>query len=331
MNIWVPKFKILEPKSEIKVSCGFCGEYQLHARRPDGTIRASTPWFSNLILNSGREFMSTNPSSSKINWCAVGTGTVPPEGSQTSLQTLAATTTSLQATSTVKNTTVLPYSIATNYTYRFALNAVIGDMTEVGVGWSLTSQLANLTLFSRELIRDINGDPVAFTVLSGEQLDVVYRLTQYMPDQDFTGTVDITGSGTHDYIARANSINSRWTMSLTTLNGTGNRTSSFAQAYSGNIGTIFSSPTGSVSNGGGMGIIGSYVPGSYYRDVQSNWGLTAGNFGGGFRSVVFNLSGANSTNRDFQFQYTPTINKTASKTLQIIVRIAHEYLAGPLP
>lgn len=332
MNIWVPKFKILEPKSEIKVSCGFCGEYQLHARRPNGTIRASTPWFSNLITDAGRDFMSSSPTSNKVNWCAVGTGTVPPEGSQTSLQTLVATTTTSQGISSTKNISVLPYSISIAFTYRFALNAVIGDMTEVGVGWSSTGQVANFTLFSRELIRDINGDPVAFTVLSGEQLDVVYRITQYIPDQDFTGTVDITGSGTHDYIARAEDIDgSAWLFSLATLHGTGPRTASSSGAFSGNIGTIFTSPTGSSSGGGGMFITGAYIPGSYYRDVASDYGLTQGNFAGGIRSARWNLSGVNGNNRFFQYQYTPTIDKTATKTLRLIVRISHEYLAGPLP
>lgn len=334
MNIWVPKFKILEPKAEIKVSCGFRGRYQLHARRLDGTVRASTPWFSNLILNSGKNHMSSNPTQDKVNWCAIGTGTVAPDVAQTSLESLSATTTTLQVASFPKNTSVLPYTQTWTLTYRFAFGAVVGNMTEVGVGWSSNGTLANLTLFSRELIRDAIGDPTSFTVLADEQLDVVYEVVQFIPDGDVTGTIDITGSGTHDFIARAADIDgSSWLASNTSLYGTGPRISSAATAYSGAIGDIFNNPGGTSSNGGSgtMALSGAYIPDSYYRNVAATWALNNANYGGGIGTTVWNLSGANSVNRHFQFGFTPNILKDATKTLQLVVQVSHAFDGLPPP
>ena len=326
MNIWVPKFKILEPKAEIKVSCGFRGEYQLHARRPNGTIRASTPWFSNLILDSGRNFMSTNASSSKISWCVIGTGTSAPNVLQTGLDALSASTSATQTSVVTKNTTVSPYTLEVVNTYRFAYGAVVGNMTEVGVGWGAT------TLFSRELIRDALGDPTSFTVLADEQLDVAYRLTQFIPLTDVVGTIDITGSGTHDYVARPSWWDFHWTWSSPLLHGTGPRPSSLGVAFSGGIGaTIFDPPTGTSAFGGGMSTVGSYVPDSYYRDVQCTWGLTQANYAGGIGAVEYNLSGTQGPNRDFAFGLTPKVMKTETNTLQVIVRIAHVYDGLPPP
>ena len=326
MNIWVPKFKILEPKSEIKVSCGFRGEYQLHARRPDGLVRASTPWFSNLILDAGFNRLGSSPGQSQINHCVVGTGTTAPTRAQTSLEALVASTTSLTALEQTVNSSVLPYYLNWLGSYRFALGAATGNLTEVGVGWGTS------TLFSRELIRDVNGDPTSFTVLADEQLDVLYRIRCYMPEGDVVGTISVTGSGTHDFVARANRIQAvgTWAFAGPTLYGLGPRPSSSATAWSGPIGTIFENPSGTTTNGNGlMSYSGGYVADTFTRNVSATWGLNNANYAGGIGATTWNLSGANSYNRHFQFGFTPNIVKDNTQTLELIVSISHAYADPP--
>lgn len=316
MNIWVPKFKIVEPKSEITATFGIHGRFKLRAVRPDGAVRAETPWFSNMILDAGLNRLGTT--SSAITLCAVGTGTLEPTRAQTQLQTFVASTFTTQ--SEANNTiTVSPYGARKVLTYRFALGAVVGNMTEVGVGW------ADTTLFSRELIRDSEGVPTAFTVLADEQLDATYEITAYPPLVDVVADIEITGSGTHTTTMRARNVHSStngWThlankgvvnlAMVVNVNATG--------VFSGGLGTITSNPTGTQSNGTSMSSA-AYGDGSYFRDYTIQWGLNNGNFAGGIPCASWTATQGHS----WQVGFDPVILKNNEKILTLNFRhsIAH--------
>ena len=170
-------------EAEINSRVGLSGEYKLIVRHGDGTIKGETDWFDNLILDSGLNAMGTIAA---INRCAIGTGTTAPAASQTALVAFAASTTTVVSSTNTAQASA-PYFTTRTITFRFALGALNGNYSEVGVGW------ADISMFSRALIVDGVGAATTITVTSAEQLDVVYRLKIYAPTADVVGAVTISG------------------------------------------------------------------------------------------------------------------------------------------
>ena len=310
MNIWVPKFKILDPKSDITASFGIHGRFKLLAMRPDGAVRAETPWFSNMILDAGLNRLGTTVSAA--GFCVVGTGTSEPALAQTQLETFVASTSTLQANS-ANTIATSPFGARKVNTYRFALGAVVGNMTEVGVGWTAT------TLFSRELIRDSEGVPTSFTVLVDEQLDVVYEVTVYPPLVDVVAAIEITGSGIHTTTLRAKNAASTgggWAMgsfsNFVSLEIPIN--TSATRVYNGLVGPITGQPAGSGATPSNMGN-SAYGNNSFFRDSFIQWGLNNGNVAGGILSADWSAMG-----HSWQVGFDPVIAKNNEKVFTMNIR-----------
>ena len=127
-----------------------------------------TPWFDNIILDSGLNRWGTAAS---IAGAAIGTGTATPASTDTGLQSESHYTTT---GGTGGGSTALgssPYNNTVTYVYRTTLGSLNGNYTEVGVGWA-TGQM-----FSRALILDGGGSPTTISVTSAQQLDIVYQLS----------------------------------------------------------------------------------------------------------------------------------------------------------
>lgn len=265
----------------------------------DGVIR-ETPWFSNLILDAGLNRRGTG---GIITGMAIGTGSSAPAVGQTQLDTLAHWTT---ASGTGHNTFSVagasPYNNQRLHVYRTTLGALNGNYTEVGAGWGST------TLFSRELIRDALGAPTTFPVTSDQQVDIEYALQVYPPLTDFTDTITITGSGSHDVTGRAALVNSvsYWGVS----NGYIYLVPSNSFCTDGAIGAITGSPSGS-SSSVSSAPSDTYINNSLTRTGYCSFGLTAGNLSGGIRSMVASWTGT----ATFQYEYNPVIAKDGTKTL----------------
>jgi hypothetical protein len=308
MNIWVPKFKIVEPKSELLVAKPrICGHFTMEAVRPDGRRRKLAD-FDNLILDSGLNRIGTN--SDWLNACQVGTGTNAATVNDTGLQTYLAGTTTLSVSSATTAQANAPYYTQNTRTYRFAAGVAAGNLSEVGVGWSSGS---GSNLFSRARILDSSDNPTTITVLSDEFLDVTYRIRNYAPPSDTTGTVVINGV-THTYTVRAGQANSvvysdTWGFTAAAL-----RTGANVTAYSGTLGAITSSPTGTASSAPTTSAL-SYSQSSLYRDRTAEWGLSNANFGGGIGAFYVEFAGGK-----LQIGMSPNIMKTNSQTLSMTFR-----------
>lgn len=164
---------------------GFSGEFTLRVLRADKSCRQELK-FSNLILNQGINRLSEGHdlgiSSGVIRRCYVGTGSSAPNVNQTQLDNLLATTSSIQSISN-SNAQSAPWSTTGVLRFRFGTGVAEGNISEVGVGWDV-SEVHNC--FSRELIRDSEGDPTTITILSDEILDVTYRLKLNIPSATFS-------------------------------------------------------------------------------------------------------------------------------------------------
>lgn len=298
----------------VNFNLGVAGRYKIVAVRTtaDGeTERDLTPWFDNMILNSGLDNLGGNSNVDCLAYCRVGTGTTPPSAGDTLLQAqVASTSTRASDVSTV--TTTEPRRGVRTLRYRFPEGSVTGNIGEVGVGPTASG---NLT--SRSLIKDAAGNPQIVTPLPDETLDIIYEFSLYAPESDVTGTLTLDGTD-YNWTLRAVDFDS----SSSWKQGIG---SPFLMSTSGaNFGAVVDAgPIRPVTADGyatlGMSYAhqGAYVPGSYKRVFRISAGLGQGNVSGGIGYLA--ISG---TFGAFQTGWVPRIPKTGANVLYIDIELS---------
>ena len=255
----------------------------------------------NLILDVGLNALGTT---SVVSACKVGTGVTPVAVSQTDLATPLAITSTLQSSSTGRNSTA-PYYTWGRRTFRFGQGAAAGNLTEVGVTYGGGS-----SLFSRALIVDSEGNPTTLTILSDEWLDVTYELRIYQDLVDKTFNITLLGV---DHVVTVRPAN-------VTTNPSGSSYFfdhfiswyyyySQCSHYNGTIGTITGSPSGVGSSAGGTSY-GAYSQNSLQRSIIYGVGLNDANLAGGIQSTIINTDKCS-----WQVGYVPAIAKDSFKTL----------------
>lgn len=323
-----------KPDFEFKIKLS--GEYRVLVKRGDGTEH-DTGWFPNLVLNQGLDRMGNTAASLILANCSVGTGNTTPAAGQTGLTTFlankAAPSTGPSGTSLGAST----YKYQIDASYVFTTGAVVGNIAEVGVGWSAT----NGNLFSRALILDLSLLPTTIAVTALDQLTVFYRLTMTPPLTDISGNVTISAIS-YPYVGRiaaAAAFMANFASQLatgSTLNGFGSifvPSSGFATYGStspagctigsttsngpSGTNTTFTSSTASVSPA-------AYSNGSYYRDSTITLQPAAGNSAGGIGGMTLGFIGTNGNSApgvSFQYVFSTPIPKDATKTLTMTFRM----------
>lgn len=290
------------------------GFFKLEAVNEEtGERRLLADWFPNLILDQGLNRLGLSPSAAATGYCQVGTGSTAPAVTDTQLQTFVAGTGNTQSVSESYVAGPPPYQRAV-ITYRFSTGAAAGNLSEVGIGWGASGT----TLFSRSLIKDGSGNPTTITVLSTEALDISYEIRNYPPTTDVTGSVTISGTS-YSYTIRAANItgSTNWGARWAVDRGFSVAGIELPIAYDGSIGNITSNPSGSTSNATDR-IAAAYSNNSYKRGGTITFGLNQGNFAGGIKSVL--ITGQYSS--QFQIEFSPTIDKTATKVLTLDFEIS---------
>ncbi len=287
------------------------GRYMLIKRDALGAEIERTPWFDNIILDSGLNRWGTG---GVIAGAAIGTDNTAPAASQTGL--LAQTTYTTGAGTGNGTSSALgssPYNNTYTAVYRTVLGQLNGNYYEVGCGW------ASGSMFSRALILTGGGSPTSISVTSVQQLDIVYQLSVYPPLTD-TGPTTITISGVnYDVTGRACEVSSlsggggpSWNPSqatsaiagTTSLNG-------LPSTYTGTLGAITASPSGTAGGTAATITTNAYSNNSLQRTAYASYSLTQGNVSGGIKSTRFwwgVLAG-------FQYEFDPVIPKDSTKTL----------------
>lgn len=284
--------------------------------------------FDNIILNAGLNY-AAGGGTGTISYCQVGTGNTAASATDTALVSRIAGTNTLPSDTMGSGTYVAgsPPYIEGRRTYRFAVGAAAGNLAEVGVGWATSG-----SLWSRALIVDAGGSPTTITILSDEQLDVVYTLRVYPPSADITGSVTLAGLA-YGYTLRASSISgSAWARSPSSLldgfvSNFNNNSTKFL-AYSGAIGAVTSTPSGTSASANTSCITASYVNNSYQRAVEYKADLTDANLAAGIKSIQFYMMIYNNVNQFGYYQaefvapasiatYGTNIPKDATKVLKL--------------
>lgn len=314
--------RFIEPSDPVGLQLGLEGWFTLEAVRNGRVVRSHTfkengglaqvgP-FQNLILNLGLDKFASENQSTMIRFFKVGTGTAPPAVTNTQLANQVGG--NVAANGAVSNPGAPP-----DYHSRMICTGLssIGqfgtvNLTEVGIGAT-----GNATLFSRALIVDSVGSPVAFPISSEEQLRLSYELRLYPPLADANFTVNV--AGTRNVVVRALGVSnySSWGV-LPPQGSVGSVNAQPSDAVSnlfrtGDLGLITASaPQGSaVSSAGSSLAVTPYSTGSYKLAHRQSWPSTSNN------SPTLRTHEVRYGCCAFQVQYDPPLAKTSDQTMYL--------------
>jgi hypothetical protein len=317
MNIWVPKFKIIEPKSALASPTRMRGFFKLEGvNKYSGRRRLLADWFPNLITNVGLNQCALG---GYLTACRVGTSGTAPANGDTGMLGFVAGTGNRQSTAVANSGAAEYYTSRTNV-YRFGEGVAAGNIAEIGIATSTGHGTG--VLFSRALVLDGGGSPTTITVLSDEFLDVTYQLRFYPSLTDVVSTIDIAGV-TYDYTLRSmdvdnsNQWGSRETGGSLGMNGVVS-VGTLGTAHAGTLGTLLTGPSGLTSGiSGGASL--AYVADSHEAEFTFTWGLNNGNLSPGIRSVSCPF-GTEATSGAMQVQFDPFIPKDNTKVFTLNIK-----------
>lgn len=308
----------------------FTGRIRLNAiNKKTGTKRHLTPWFHNLVLDTGLDLVAQ--SSNWLDCCHVGLSDIPEDVTQTSLiDPIASTSVRVQASNSVHD--AVPYAGMSLITYEFAAGSLDGTIKEIGFG---PSGVLESDLFNRSLIEDEFGNPSYTIIDPSEALQVQYELSLFSPQNDITGTVLIDGVSV-GYTARAVSANNAqlWCpynadnfvnlgqasrAVFTTTPGP------HVVAYDGPIGSNVEIPTGNNSPATYLTTV-PYVAGSHQSVVRAEWDIGNANFVNGIKSIywAFSPTVSNGGNNfgGYQVEFDSPIMKTNEENFRFDLGIS---------
>jgi hypothetical protein len=294
------------------------GRYKIKKFDANGLCNFEGEWFDNLITNAGLDNIG-NPQGYNLggpylnSYCCVGTGTTAPSDTDTFLTNYGVASSGiLGATSKTYNAGPPSYWAAV-WVYTFSAGTATGTWSEIGVGNFYTNTATEPTLFSHALITS-GGSLTTITVLSTESLQVTYELDYYINtttnSYSFTmSSVSYSGNYLRADVTTPPSIDQGCI-----YNAFGNNTAAI-YVYNGTIGSITSSPSGSVAGGpnGSTSSQGTYTSGSYFQSFTVSFSTSQGNVTGGISAFMTTVS----AHGNYQFSVTPSIPKTSSYQMSI--------------
>lgn len=223
-------------------------------------------------------------------------------------------------TGSASTTTSSPYVDSVTRIRRFSpgfLGSSNVNITEVGMGSGNNTG----TLFTRALIKDSGGTPVAITITPIDYLDVYYTIRLYKYEgPDITGQVSVAGVQTNFVLRSAEITSQQLADSSDFGNGVvihphGNY-NGWAWVYpsTSTLGPITGRPTGV------YGLSSSASTAAYssglIRQGTVNFSINDGNMSGGIGCALIRTTRGN-----FQISFSPPIPKDNTKTLAITLNI----------
>jgi hypothetical protein len=307
---------------------GFEGFYKLELSRADknGNIIKETTRvvaeFPNLITNNGLELLKTDTFADN---CSVGTGSTTPAVTDTTLASHLATKVGQTSVDVGPGSSTSPRYSSATMTWQFSQAAVIGNISEVGVG----AGSGGNNLFSRALILDQNGSPTTITVTAVDILTITYSLRLYPSEQDSVTSIVIGGVNTTCTTrlgVRGNETAWTWVIRGNPYKWWFQSQSENLQTYSGGLNAIGLNPADN-SGADASGAYSSPAPsvgefgntGEYWYQVAWFFSTTQGNATGGIAAVATPNSGGTRADQ-WKTGFSPVIPKTNTKTLTITTR-----------
>ena len=172
---------------------GLYGEVKVIVKRADDTVRLDTGFFPNVITNLGLDAIGND--NDLFNYCSVGGGNSKPLNTNTKLDNPLQVGSPISSESKydydpVRDTEFYKCSRTVGYRFEGLDNK---NISEVGLVGDYAS--GQHPAYTRTLIKNSAGEPTVITVLSGEILELQYRLWQVfdVKDKDQVVTAMIDG------------------------------------------------------------------------------------------------------------------------------------------
>ena len=326
----------------MNTNIGMAGEFRCVVKKSDGSTKVDTGYQKNLILNQGLDFFGGGNGSDMMTYCVIGSGNSQPVYTQTKLDV------AITGVSGDNFSTKYDYDAArdgnlynTNRVVKYSFDGLDNvNISELGLA-SIYDDTATYFLCTRALIKDSQGNATTITVLSGEILEIYYKLWIVYDVNDKTGTLNLLdgvgGSTAYNYIARLSGVGSTdtggsaiygtATVGLVLSGGAGNNAHVISN---GEIGAITGAPTGteleqipssSVSTA-------TYIQGSYKRQITWSLSIYQANFA--IRSALLYTKMAFWQIRLGSVADDSPIVKTDTQTLTIPVEVSWGRYEGAL-
>lgn len=318
----------------MQANIGMAGEFRVVVKRADGSVKLDTGYQKNLILDQGLDYFGSDELTYSFNnACVVGTGNSIPKVTQTKLDNAVGYAfldgvDDKKDYDVVRDGNLYKTSRQCKYSIRYLNNA---NITEVGLASRFSSN-TNYSLNTRALIKDSNGNPTTITVLSGEQLDIYYKVWRIFDLTDKTGTFNLLdgvgGSVAYNYKTRPAHVGTSSFANLN-LDAMGNINYLSLQLATGDLAAVTSAPTGGSSMSPAAKTLSPYVLGSYKRVVTLPLSISFANFA--IRSMLVSLPFIGTWQVRFgSVADDSPINKTSTQTLAIPVEVSWSRYEGAL-
>jgi hypothetical protein len=309
---------------------GVRGRFMVEVIRADGTIDEVAPWQDNLVTDTGLGLFHGGGGCNLQN-LHVGTGSTAPQFTDVILEGRVASI----GISGVSYTSVVGAESYKKYSWvsTFAEGAVVGNIAELGVGATASAKY----LFSRTLIKDVDGVPTVLTILSNEQLRVTYAIYLYVSSTPVETEVDINGT-LHTFSTLpvyfgawtpgqwygfgTMTPNTIWSNNIYTPIAHG--AYAFPYSLQSISGTTKPSSSYSVSD-----VVRYVTPSNNATEWKITFGLTGANYGGGIGGFTYGTMQTTINQGSFNVWYfqtsvTPAIMKDNTKSFSATVRISTE-------
>ena len=192
----------------MNTNIGMTGEFRCVVKKSDGSTKIDTGYQKNLILNQGLDFFGGETmGSNMMTYCVIGSGNSQPSYTQNKLDTTingvhGADFSSKYDYDASRDGNLYKTNKVRKYTF-YGLNNV--NVSEVGLASAFSSSI-DYYLCTRALIKDTQGVPTTITVLSGEVLEIYYKLWQVFDTTDKVGTINLLngvgGSVAYNYSSK---------------------------------------------------------------------------------------------------------------------------------
>ena len=312
----------------MNTNIGTAGEFRCVVKRADGSTKIDTGYQKNLILNQGLDFFGGDKGTDMMAYCVIGSGNSQPIYTQNKLDTAITGVVGSVASykydyDAARDGNLYKANKVCKYSFT-GLNNV--NISEVG----LASNYSNTTTYylcTRALIKDSQGSPTTITVLSGEILEVYYKLWAIYDTTDKTGQINVLdGAGNqvpYNYKARLMKVgDAAYSGYVNSLS----RDWKKQYLYSGDLVAIAGTPSGELYSSASLQV-SPYVLGSYKSVYSFEVATSAGN--GKIRTYALEVLGY------WQIRFGSVANdspitKTNTQTLSIPIEVSWGRYEGAL-
>ena len=320
----------------MQANMGMAGEFRAVVKRADGSTKIDTGYQKNLILNQGLDFFGGGKGTDMMTYCVIGSGNSPPVYTQNKLDT------GITGVSGADFSTKYDYDASrdgnlykVNKVRKYSFSGLGNiNISEVGLA-STYSSTSNYYLCTRALIKDSKGNPTTITILSGEVLEIYYKLWFVMDvsDKDYTVNLLDGVGGSQSYKCKIRPTYVGTAAYVQNWSSIGWNLNYVGDDYGIKTGWVASTDLGSINNtiNGESKVypsVSGYVAGSYKLNVTYSAGVNVANIP--IRSLAIITSMGN-----YQFRFGSVANdspitKTNTKTLSIPIEISWGRYEGAL-